>query len=320
MGDPLPFSYCNPIISPAIASIRDCQIIAVGGVYYLTGTSPPYWTGVNDGIRLYTSTDLLAWHDAGLILARDGIGPRAWYRDRFWAPEIHQVEGRFLLLFNCRNDATGFVHSCGIALADAVRGPYRVLSAREPLVPNANDLTLFQDRDAAFVYWAAPDAGIFGQEIDLRSFRLLGMPFHCLDAGRDGAWDAVGIEGPWVVRRQGRCFMYYSSWTRGYEVGYAIADHPRGPWRKSPANPLIGRQGDARGGLSYAGAADCPYAGVGHNATFAGPAGLEWLVCHYQIAGQPESLGFDPVTYDVDRIEVALSWTPRTVGCLTPAG
>jgi len=126
-------SYRNPIDSPAIGSIRDCQVLVCDGRYYLTGTCPPYWQGPNPGVKLYSSDDLLDWQFERLLLARDATDPRAWYRDRFWAPELHAWEGRFYLTFNCRNDETHFPHSCGLAVADEVLGPYTVLTHDAPL-------------------------------------------------------------------------------------------------------------------------------------------------------------------------------------------
>lgn len=86
------FSYKNPVYSAAIDSVRDCQIIADGGRYYLIGTCPPYWKDANPDIKLYSSDDLLNWRFERLLLNREDVPEDAWYRDRFWAPEIHKVD------------------------------------------------------------------------------------------------------------------------------------------------------------------------------------------------------------------------------------
>ena len=112
-----PFVYKNPVYSEAINSIRDCQIIADEGRYYLIGTCPPYWEGPNPGIKLYSSDDLLNWRFEYFLLKREDLGEDQWYRDRFWAPEIHKTHGRYYLTFNSRNDKTRFPQSSGLALA-----------------------------------------------------------------------------------------------------------------------------------------------------------------------------------------------------------
>lgn len=295
------FTYKNPIYSEASDSIRDCQIIPDGGRYYLTGTCPPYWKGPNPGIKLYSSDDLLHWRFESLLISRDSLDETAWYRDRFWAPEIHKIHGKFYLGFNCRNDSSKRPHSCGLAVADHITGPYTVLSHDRPLIEDGNDLTLFVDDDQrTYALWATAGRCISGQEINPSSGTTLGEPFPCLTNGSDG-WDSIGIEGPYVIKRNGVYFLFYSSWSRGYEIGYATAPSVHGPWTKAPSNPLFGAQEQeacARNGLPFAGDPHSPYIGVGHNAVFTVPDGRDWLVCHYQEKGRPESLGFDPIEFD----------------------
>ena len=141
------FRYCNPIRSEAVGPIRDPQIINVGDMYYLTGTTSPFWPGtVCPGIKLWSSKDLLNWKFETFLIERSKLGEDAWYRDRFWASEIHQKDGRFWLTFNCRNESEKYphVHSCGLAVADKITGPYKVLTHDKPLLQGwGNDMTLF---------------------------------------------------------------------------------------------------------------------------------------------------------------------------------
>ena len=89
MNGPL-FRYCNPIRSEAVGNIRDPQIINVDGTYYLTGTCHPFQREtVNPGVKLWSSPDLLNWNYEGLLIDRSTLPEDAWYRDRFWASEIH---------------------------------------------------------------------------------------------------------------------------------------------------------------------------------------------------------------------------------------
>lgn len=167
----------------------------------------------------------------------------------------------------------------------------------------ANDLTLFADDNGdTYVFFeegavAGRQTGIMGHRIDLRTCRLLGEPALCFSKDPEG-WEKSGIEGPWVIKRQGSYFMFYSAWSRGYEVGFATAPHPTGPWTKYVGNPFFGAQDEgkcAQYGLAYTGKPDDPYVAVGHNATFVGPDGRDWIVAHYQERGGVESLGFDPM-------------------------
>ena len=49
------------------------------------------------------------------------------------------------------------------------------------------------------------------------------------DAGNPD-WMIGGIEGPFVFKRDGYYFMFFSAWTRGYEIGLLRATTPLGPW------------------------------------------------------------------------------------------
>ena len=90
--------------SSNLITIRDPMIVVVGDTYYLTGTQPPYWEGINEGVHLWSSKDLIHFTDHGLILKREDMPENMWCRERFWAPELFDgKDGWFYLTFNCRN-------------------------------------------------------------------------------------------------------------------------------------------------------------------------------------------------------------------------
>lgn len=74
--------------SANLITIRDPMILPVGDTYYLTGTQPPYWTGINDGVHLWSTKDLVHFTNHGVILKREDMPEDMWCRDRFWAPEL----------------------------------------------------------------------------------------------------------------------------------------------------------------------------------------------------------------------------------------
>ena len=76
------------------------------------------------------------------------------------------------------------------------------------------------------------------------------------------AWHCV--EGPFVVHHEGKYYCFYSggAWhTENYGLGYAVADHPLGPWRDDFAihGPTV-----LRGKPDYV-------VGPGHNSVVMGP-------------------------------------------------
>ncbi len=131
------FDYQNPIRSQAIdGGIRDPHIINWDGKYYLTGTSYPFTRGNRTGVRLWSSDDLKNWKMEGILIDSSKLPEDVWYRDTFWANEIHIGKGKFWLTFNAANMSAEHKaqHSCGLAVADKITGPYTVLTTRKSLL------------------------------------------------------------------------------------------------------------------------------------------------------------------------------------------
>jgi len=321
------FRYRNPIRSDVIGPIRDPQIINVGDTYYLTGTTGPFWPGtICPGIKLWSSKDLLNWKFETFLIERSKLPEDAWYRDRFWASEIHQKNGKFWLTFNCRNESEKYPHkhSCGLAVADKITGPYTVLTKDKPLLEGwGNDMTLFTDDDGkTYAYWKSH----FVQEIDLENAKLVGERQRTLRANKQG-WEKSHIEGMFIIKRNGVYYMFYSSWTRGYEVGYATAKHPMGPWTKYEGNPIYGAQDAERCkemGVEYTGDPNSPYYGVGHCTIFTGPDGRDWICAHHHMkgCGHKDSdihLGFDPIWIEDGVIKTnGPTYTPQVIDIPVP--
>ena len=79
------FRYTNPITRDTSISMRDHFIIKVGTKWYCTGTSNPVWTGLNPGVRLLVSDDLLHWKQLPWLIVASKLPPDCPYNGRFWA-------------------------------------------------------------------------------------------------------------------------------------------------------------------------------------------------------------------------------------------
>lgn len=276
------FTYTNPISNGIEGGIRDAQIFEEDGVYYLIGTSPPFWGGPNPGVRIFSSTDILNWKYEKLLISRSEMDSSVWHFDRFWAPEIHKIQNKYYLLFNARNEIPKYKHhhGCGVAIADHLMGPYEILTKAKPLT-RGNDLTFFEDNNGkVYAYWNE-SRKITGSEIDLKSMKL--KEKHYFFTTEEGAWDQVGIEGAYMIRNDKTYYLFYSSWSRGYEIGYATSSSPLGPFTKYAKNPIYGAQSKAsceRYGLEFTGDSASVYRAVGHNEIWNGPDGRFWISCH----------------------------------------
>lgn len=291
------FHYTNPITRDTVVSMRDHCIIKVGKQWYCTGTSNPVWTGPNPGVRLLVSDDLIHWSQHSWIIDASKLSADCPYNGRFWAPEIHFIKNKYWLTVNSgkvtKEDPKGMnTHSIWLFVSDQVTGPYKLVNG--PLTSQYNnDATLFEDEDGQ-TYLYCSGNGLFQAKIDLEKGRIIGDIHKILDKKQPGypEWMIGGIEGPFVVKRDGTYFMFFSTWTRGYEVGLLKSKSPLGPWTLASPDPIFGtRKKGYRPELAIDGGyahlkfqdTEDPYCETGHNSLFEGPDGKLWLSCHFMM-------------------------------------
>lgn len=279
------FTYQNPIISKDIPAIRDPQIIPYEGGYYLIGSAPPFWGSRNGddlspGVKMWRSKDLLHWTFHKILIDSKDVPEGAWYREKFWAPEIHKKGKKYYMTFNCQDLSGKTIYksmNVGVAVSDIIDGPYKIVTKEKPIWSNANDGSLFTDNDGR-TYLFVSD--ISGCEVDLEKMELIGEKKKLINR-EPGKWDAGIIEGPMVFKRNGTYYLLYSSNTRGYEIGYAMAKSPLGPYTKGANSPFYGAQNKSN--PKFNGDPKSPYLGCGHNTIFKGPDGRDWICCHVEL-------------------------------------
>ncbi len=292
------FIYKNPIATDVIRNIRDPFIILEGDTYYLTGTIPPYWNGKSEGVMLWKSGDLQKWEKIGFILHRSLASHDSWFRDYWWAPEIHKKDGKFYLTVNCRNDDIGVGQNPLIAVSDTIDGNYRILNDKEPyftqkkydegLHPciNGNDANLFTDNDGKTYISVCSGKGIFMFEINLENAKLIGEGMSVIEASENG-WDTKN-EGQFIIKYNNTYYCFYSSFTRSYEIGVAYAENIKGPWIKDAKNPIITPIGVD--GLYHS----------GHNCIFTNKDGELLTAYHITLDTDHDTqlLAIDPIGFD----------------------
>lgn len=331
---PRVFHYQNPLPVGVVNGLRDPFVLQVDGMYYITGTGKPFFEqdyaklGPPAGVPLYSSPDLKAWKFEGIIIPRVA---GTWYQDRFWAPEIHVKEtpaGRkFYCTVSCFNQDTRPAAGQGVllAVADKITGPYKILTPDKPLT-GGNDADLFTDTDGKDYLFVASCVGF---PVDLEHAKIIGPKFLVVGPGAPSDWDTgpgISREGPQVIKIGATYYCFYSSWGRGYEVGYATATDIHGPWTKYAQNPIYGAQSKAdceHYHKLYTQAADVPYTAVGHGEPFVGPDGRWWISAHFgHVPAPPEAAGFkgwqqpgyDPLNYkDGVFLPTQPTWTPQSV-------
>jgi beta-xylosidase len=336
------FRYTNPITRDSAISMRDHYILKVGDKWYCTGTSNPVWTGPNPGVRLLVSDDMINWKQHSWLIDASKLPADCPYNGRFWAPEIHFIKGKYWLTVNSgkvtAEDPKGMAtHSVWLFSSAKVTGPYQLVNG--PLTPQYNnDATLFEDEDGQ-VYFYCSGNGLFQAKIDLETGKLTTTAQKFLDKKEPGwpEWIVGGIEGPFVIKKDGYYFMFFSTWTRGYEIGLLKSKSPLGHWELASSEPIFGtRKKGYRPELAIEGKYDHlkfndtqdPYCETGHNALFIGPDGNLWSSCHYTMYQKRPypycqsfeswelmpQLGIEPVTFHDGMFYInPPSWTEQLV-------
>jgi len=301
-------TYTNPVYAGYFA---DPFVLEYRGRYYAYGTGAD--SSSSPAFEILGSEDLVNWEFIGHALSAAG----GLTDGHHWAPEVAERDGVFFMYFSTGIEDRG--HRIQVATAARPEGPFRVHGeVLTPDEPFAIDPHPFRDDDGQWYLYYARDrleGDRVGTSITVDRLvdmnRLAGDPVPVLGATADwqlfeakrqmyGAiHDWHTLEGPFVVKRDGRYWCLYSggAWTKAtYGVSYGVADAPLGPFLEPQTSGpalLRSRPGELEG--------------PGHNSVVRGPDGSDYLVYHAWDAGHTGR------RMCIDRLD----WTPdgpRTPG------
>jgi arabinan endo-1,5-alpha-L-arabinosidase len=261
----------NPLIRDNVPD--PCVTRLADGTYVLASTTNH--DEEPDKFPLRRSPDLVEWSEPFAHVFPRGQTP-SWARADFWAPEIHRMGDRFICYFSARH--VGGQLAIGAATAAAVEGPWTDIG--KPLVVDDEvgwiDAHLFQDPEdgASWLFYKGDHNALRPRQptpIVVRRLSADGLSF----AGdpitlfvNDLPWEGKVVEGPWVVARDGRYYLFYAAGeydTAGYCTGVARATSVTGPFEKHPM-PVLTSHDD--------------WSGPGHGCLVVGPDGNDWFVYH----------------------------------------
>jgi xylan 1,4-beta-xylosidase len=285
--------YHNPVIA---GDHPDPTVLRVGADYWAmvtTGGWAPHYT-------ILHSRDLVNWKAVGAVFQ---VKP-AWTKGDFWAPELVEDRGSFYLYYTARrDDGAGKKGTLCVAVATAAQpaGPY---TDHGPLVcQEIGSLDAFSLRDETgqrYLIWKEDGndrnqpTPIWAQALSEDGLRVVGKRRELIR--NDAPWERNVVEGPYVLRRAGWYYLFYSGnaccgRACAYALGVARARKLLGPWEKNPANPIVAANA----------AWQCP----GHGDIVSTPDGSEFLLYHsYRRATDAFSVGREAV---LDRI----SWDDK---------
>jgi GH43 family beta-xylosidase len=233
--------FRNPVIA---ADCPDPGVLGVGG-----GAELVFYTVCTGGaFPVRTSRDLVNWTDVvGAALLPDGKPTWAANGGRNWAAELHRIGNEFLAYYTSVNASN--VLSIGVAHAPSPAGPWTDRGAA--LVEDASgviDANFFEDDDGSRWLFYKIDGNAGGKPTPILVRRLApdGLSFAEGSAPTPvlvndaTTWEGNVVEAPWVIKHDGRYYMFYSgnAYDHRYRTGVARAPSLTGPWEKAGA-PLL---------------------------------------------------------------------------------
>ncbi len=229
-------TYTNPVCA---GDLPDPSVIRVGNEYWATATSSE-WA---PQFPLLRSPDLVNWEIVGAVFSNQP----PWAVANFWAPEIQEWKGRYYVYYVARQKDGPL--SVAVGTAERPGGPYTdhgVIVAQD--VGSIDPVAVDDENGARYLVWK--DDGnsrkqpthLWAAKLNEDGTRLAGP--HTPLFKNDLPWEGAVIEGPFIVRRDGWFYLFYSGagccgQGCNYALGVARSRKLLGPWEKFPGNPIL---------------------------------------------------------------------------------
>jgi len=278
--------YVNPVIyynHPDPGVLR-----AVDGSGFIAVTTSNYALGFkkDPAFPIYFSKDLVTWTQKGWVFP-GGKWPTWTYQD-VWAPEIHFVNGQYVIIFAARQMNTQ-QFDVGVAFSKDAKnpfGPYEDLG--EPFIVDkegAIDPHFFVDpvTKKQYLLWKNEEnakglpSSIYLREMDTIGFRFKDASERIRILSADRPEENNVVEGPWLIYRKNRYYLIYAaSWfaVPNYYMGVARADKIEGPYNKSDTHVVkIDLERYNKG-------VNCTFEGPGHGSVVQDANKNDWLIYH----------------------------------------
>ena len=226
----------NPIINGYFA---DPSILVDKGAFYIYATIDP-WGG--DSLALFKSADFKNWERVTLNWPTKAqcTSPTS-NGSMVWAPSVVKGrDGKFHMFVSVGSEIYA-------GISDSPEGPWKnVKEDGRPLITTQKadnihtiDAEAFIDTDGqAYLYW--------GSGWDWKDG-------HCLVAKMNESMTELTSDGkditppnyfeaPYMIKRDGTYYLMYSNGKctdSTYQVRYAVADNPYGPWTEGKTSPVL---------------------------------------------------------------------------------
>jgi arabinan endo-1,5-alpha-L-arabinosidase len=285
-------TYVNPVLD---ADFADPAVLSVDGHYYAYATQSER-DGRTVNIQVARSADLVGWEHLG-----DALPSKPSWASKtqdFWAPHVHQADGRYFLYYSAKPDAALSDDTKGLCLAVATsarpQGPF--VDIGQPLLCGESfvniDPMAYDDPATGkrLLYWGSGFQPIKVQELaaDRVSFAEGSKPMELIPAikSEDPAEYQRLVEGAWTIRRKGWYYLFFSGDNccgpkAHYAAMVARSRSATGPFQLAPNKVIL--------------EASSKWVAPGHNSVVADRRGRDWIVYHAVDSARPRTKASDEV-------------------------
>ncbi len=217
-------------------------------IFYSNETYYLYGTGSKNGFEVYVSKDKKHWSGPAGVQEGFALRKEDVYGDHgFWAPQVFEYKNMFYMAYTANEHVA-------IAQSESPLGPFEQ-KIKKPIQSGFKQIDpfVFIEGEKIYLYYVKVANGanrIFVSELN-SDFSVLknSSPVQCIEATKQ--WENVEnanwsvTEGPSVFKLNSKYYLIYSAnhfKSVDYSVGYAVADSPFGPWKKSGEGPILNRK------------------------------------------------------------------------------
>jgi len=236
--------------------MRDPFVFVEDGVAYLIGTTDENaWGGPARSFLGYKSTDLENFDGPYTLFEAN---PSFWSDENYWAPELHKVKGKYLLVASFFK--RGQMRRSQVLISDSPLGRY--VPSKQPFTPKewmSLDATLWEEDNKLYTIfcheWVQTYDGemVLGQ-LDEKDYCSLIGDTEVLFTASQAPWVVKNVDfnkegyvtdGPFIYKLSNGslCMLWSSQGKQGYACGMAVSEKGiKGPW-KHIEEPLFKKDG-----------------------------------------------------------------------------
>lgn len=294
------------------------------GVAYDSVTKK-YWLASTSGdaankFPLFHSTNLINWTAAGHVFPDGSAGTPSWTKSDFWAPELHYVQGRWVVYFVARNSKGMLSVGVAVSHSGAVAGPYSDIGTELVTTDNMGmiDPTYYYENNTSYLVWKedgndpahCPHGNcptrIFLSPLDAAGTKVLyPRDKWVVLIQQSQSWEGPLVEAPWIIKSGTYYYLFYSAngySSSAYAVGVARSSKLLGPWSKYPGNPIL----HTGSGVPFYGPGHCSVVNasvshVGESESEGESDSTTWAMVHH--AWNKDGTGRNVLVY-------VMAWTP----------